>query len=199
MHDKESSVQAPNSKLKVILMATASIPPERKYKILLLGPGNVGKTSLVRNFVEKRFSEDYLPSIGANLFVKMFTFPYKNDKLTVQLTIWDIAGQAQFQPMLATYYKGAKGAFFVADLTSIESFHLLPNWYADFIKNVPEPVPTVLLANKCDLEAVVGDGTISTAADDVRASCYFKTSAKTSENVIEAFTTLTHAILDKYG
>ncbi len=183
--------------LEVFLMATTPTPAERKYKILLLGAGNVGKTSLVRNFVEKRFSEDYLPSIGANLFVKAFTLPFKNGKITVQLTIWDVAGQEQFRPMMATYHKGAKGVFFVTDLTSIESFELLPKWYDDFRKNIPNPIPTVLLANKCDLPATVGDGTVSTTADNCKAIAYFKTSAKTSENVMEAFTTLTKAILEK--
>ncbi len=177
-------------------MATTPTPAERKYKILLLGAGNVGKTSLVRTFVEKRFSEDYLPSIGANLFVKAFTLPREKGKTTVQLTIWDIAGQEQFRPMMATYHRGAKGVFFVADLTSIESFDLLPKWHEDLLKNVPDPIPTVLLANKCDLEVVVGDGTISTAAEACGASTYFKTSAKTSENVMEAFTALIKAILD---
>src|SRR4030042_6925069 len=110
-------------------MAATPTPPERKYKILLLGSGNVGKTSLVRNFVEKRFSEDYLPSIGANLFVKAFTVTHKKAKVTVQLTIWDIAGQQRFLPMNATYHKGAKGVFFVTDLTSPDSFDTLPKWY----------------------------------------------------------------------
>ncbi len=178
-------------------MAATPTSPERKYKILLLGAGNVGKTSLVRNFVEKRFSEDYLPSIGANLFVKSFTLPTKKGKITVQLTIWDVAGQEQFKPMMATYHKGAKGVFFVADLTSMKSFELLPKWFEDFRKNMPNPIPIVLLANKCDLPAEVGDGTVSTAADNLGAIAFFKTSAKTSENVMEAFTTLTQAVLDK--
>jgi len=177
-------------------MAVTPTPPERKYKVLLLGSGNVGKTSLVRNFVEKRFSEDYLPSIGANLFVKSFTVNQKKAKVTVQLTIWDIAGQQRFLPMNSTYHKGAKGLFFVADLTSAETFDTLPKWYEDLCKTVRDPIPTVLLANKCDLEATVSDDAIAAAMEKVGASTFFKTSAKTSENVLEAFTTLTKAILD---
>ncbi len=173
---------------------------EAKFKIVILGDYAVGKTSLVRAFVEKKFSEDYIPSIGVNLYVKEVLLEYQGKKLKVTLTMWDIAGQKMFKSMLPAYHLGANGVFFVADLTRPESFDNLAGWHKDLAKNIAAPLPTILLANKSDLDPVVDDVAIAQTVKKVGASKYFKTSAKTGDQVHDAFKTLALDVFkDNFG
>jgi len=175
-------------------------PVDAKFKILILGDYAVGKTSLVRTFVEKKFTEDYIPSIGVNLYVKDVRLELQEKKLNVTLALWDIAGQQMFQSMLPAYYLGASGIFFVADLTRPESFDNLALWHKDLRKTIPGHLPTILLANKCDLKPAVDDELVVKTAEKVRASSFFKTSAKTGEKVQVAFNNLAMDIFkDNFG
>ncbi len=174
-----------------------SFNPDVKLKILLIGSGRVGKTSLARKFVEKQFQKDYLPTIGVNLMAKDFTIDFRGKALNVRLALWDLAGQESFKSLLPAYYRGLDGVFFVADLTSPESFETLPLWHADLKRTVSTPVPTILLANKCDLPARIEEKTIQDSTQRVGASACFKTSAKIGDNVLEAFNTITLLILEK--
>ncbi len=175
-------------------------PKEAKFKIVILGDYAVGKTSLVRAFVEKKFSEDYIPSIGVNLYVKEVLLELQGKKLKVTLTMWDIAGQKMFKSMLPAYHLGANGVFFVADLTRPESFENLVSWHKDLVKNIRAPLPTILLANKTDLIPAVDENVIAEIMKKVGASTYFRTSAKTGDRVQEAFRTLAMDVFkDNYG
>ncbi len=175
-------------------------PKEAKFKIVILGDYAVGKTSLVRAFVEKKFSEDYIPSIGVNLYVKEVLLELQGKKLKVTLTMWDIAGQKMFKSMLPAYHLGANGVFFVADLTRPESFENLVSWHKDLVKNIRAPLPTILLANKTDLTPAVDENVIAEIMKKVGASTYFRTSAKTGDKVQEAFRTLAMDVFkDNYG
>ncbi len=175
-------------------------PKEAKFKIVILGDYAVGKTSLVRAFVEKKFSEDYIPSIGVNLYVKEVLLEHQGKKLKVTLTMWDIAGQKMFKSMLPAYHLGANGVFFVADLTRPESFDNLTGWHKDLTKNISAPLPTILLANKSDLDPVVDDTAVAQTVKKVGASAFFKTSAKTGDKVQDAFKTLALDVFkDNFG
>jgi small GTP-binding protein len=173
---------------------------EAKFKIVILGDYAVGKTSLVRAFVEKKFSEDYIPSIGVNLYVKEVLLEHEEKKLKVILTLWDIAGQKMFKSMLPAYHLGANGVLFVADLTRPDSFVNLTDWCQDLRKNIHQPLPTILLANKSDLEGVVDDSAIAKTVQNVGASAWFRTSAKTGDKVQDAFKALALDIFkDNFG
>ncbi len=173
---------------------------EAKFKIVILGDYAVGKTSLVRAFVEKKFTEDYIPSIGVNLYVKEVLLEHQDKKLKVTLTMWDIAGQKMFKSMLPAYHQGANGVFFVADLTRPDSFASLENWHKDLSKNISAHLPTILLANKCDLKPIVDDTVIAQTVNKIGASRYFKTSAKTGDQVQDAFKTLALDVFkDNFG
>ncbi len=171
--------------------------PDVKFKVLLIGSGRVGKTSLARKFVEKQFHKDYIPTIGVNLMGKDFSVDFRGKSVNVRLALWDLAGQALFKPLLPAYYRGVDGILFVADMTRMESFETLPRWQADLKQTIATPVPTILLANKCDLPAVVDDKTIQDAIPQVGASALFKTSALAGDNVLEAFKAVTLLILEK--
>jgi small GTP-binding protein len=172
--------------------------PEYRFKLVILGEWGVGKTSLVRNYVEQKFAEDYLPTLGVNVLVKEIDVEHNGEVVKVSLSIWDLAGQKEFRAMAPAYHAGASGAFFVGDLSRIMSFDELPTWYEDLVRNVKKPIPTILLANKCDLHHYVEDSYLDEVAAQVGALKWFKTSAVTGESVQESFQMIAEKMLEEY-
>lgn len=113
-------------------------------KILLLGDGAVGKTSLVRRFVEQRFDDEYIATIGVN--VKKKNLP----DLGVKLMLWDMYGQKMNRDLHASHYSGADGAIIVYDLTRYDTFLSLATWINE-VFSVTGKIPFVVLGNKLDL------------------------------------------------
>ncbi len=117
---------------------------QRSVKILLLGDGAVGKTSLVRRFVEQKFDESYKMTIGVNVKKKEI------DELNLTMMIWDIYGQKLNRDLHSTNYSGADGAILVCDLTRYETFESLDGWI-DEVFSVTGKIPFVVFGNKNDL------------------------------------------------
>ncbi len=115
-------------------------------KIVLLGPGAVGKTSLVRRFVDSTFSEDYISTIGTVTYKKIV----ETEKGDVKFLVWDIHGQKQNSRLHAINYSGAKGALVVYDSTRRSTFDELKGWIHDLYSVVGQ-VPIVVVGNKYDL------------------------------------------------
>ncbi|MFX1285533.1 MAG: GTP-binding protein [Promethearchaeota archaeon] len=168
-------------------------------KLLLLGDGAVGKTSLILRFIENRFSEDYQMSLGVNFLTKTVTFiDTKNVKRIASLQVWDIAGQARHVSYSHLYLKGALGAFYVFDLTRRETLlQMQERWQAQVLRVSPQCL-SILIGNKADLEK---DRALSTSQsrkihEAMHAIDYIETSAKTGENVNQAFQTMTTRILN---
>lgn len=117
-------------------------------KICLIGDFNVGKTSLVRRFVEDKFSDKYLTTVG----VKISRKPITIDSLAkqVNLLVWDIEGQTKQKSISTNYLKGASGAVIVGDLTRINTLSSIQNHLQLFLEINPQGTITVAL-NKCDL------------------------------------------------
>ncbi|MHA2237684.1 MAG: Rab family GTPase [Candidatus Hodarchaeales archaeon] len=91
-------------------------------KLLLLGDGAVGKSSLILRFIENKFKEEYSVTLGVDHLTKSITFIDEDDiKRTVFLQVWDIAGQARHVSYSHLYLKGASGAFYVFDFTRKET------------------------------------------------------------------------------
>ncbi|MEO0836337.1 MAG: ADP-ribosylation factor-like protein, partial [Cyanobacteria bacterium J06642_3] len=86
-------------------------------KICLLGDFNVGKTSLVRRFVEDTFSDRYLTTVGVKISRKSMTVSTEQDIHQVNLLVWDLEGNTKFKSITPSYLKGASGSIIVADLT----------------------------------------------------------------------------------
>jgi len=116
----------------------------RSRKILLLGDGAVGKTSLVRRFVEQKFDDRYIATIGVN--VKKKRLP----ELDIKMMLWDIYGQKMNKNLHASHYSGADGAIIVYDLTRHDTFLSLDGWI-DEVFSVTGRIPFVILGNKVDL------------------------------------------------
>ena len=118
-----------------------------KKKICLVGGFAVGKTSLVQQYVNGIFSDDYLTTVGVKIDQRKETVAGKE----VLLMIWDLAGRDQFANVQKTYLRGADGFLFVADGTRRETLDAVAKEFAEISAETP-PVPTQLLVNKCDLK-----------------------------------------------
>ncbi|MEM1658758.1 MAG: Rab family GTPase [Candidatus Jordarchaeales archaeon] len=154
------------------------------FKIVVVGDGAVGKTSLIKRYTEESFQSDYIMTIGANFAVKNVEV----DGILIKLQIWDLAGQPHFKEVRSSFYKGAVGVMYVFDVCRPESCVNLLNWKEELVKVCGE-VPGVLLANKIDLEEhrkVTVDMGKELAAR-LGEIPYFETSALTGAGVREAF------------
>mmetsp|Transcript_21488 Transcript_21488/g.19554 ORF Transcript_21488/g.19554 Transcript_21488/m.19554 type:complete len:211 (+) Transcript_21488:100-732(+) len=122
-------------------------------KIVILGDSGVGKTSLMNQYVNKRFSSQYKATIGADFLTKDVMI---DDKL-VTLQIWDTAGQERFQSLGVAFYRGADACILVYDITSDKSFEQLNSWRDEFLSQAnprdPENFPFVVIGNKIDKES----------------------------------------------
>jgi Ras-related protein Rab-2A len=153
------------------------------FKIVILGDPAVGKTSLLRQYVDKTFSRDYLMTIGTNIQLKTVYF----DDNVVRLGIWDLGGQPLFKDVREVYCNGANGAILVFDLTRQNTLNNLHGW-AQTLWHCAGKVPLVFVGNKADLKSI-REISIEQTFDFAHFSAakYFETSAKTGEGVAEAF------------
>jgi len=168
------------------------------YKIVILGDAAVGKTSLINQFVEGSFSEDYKPTLGANIVRKDVNF--NNTK--VRLIMWDLAGQEKYQVVRSMYFQGCQGALLVYDVTRYSTFESINSkWLRDFKKYVKKEGVYILIGNKSDLteQRAVTKERGKDIAEKIKASHFIETSAKLGENIEEAFTLLVNQILSNHG
>lgn len=173
---------------------------EYVFKITILGDSAVGKTSLINQFVEGSFQEDYKPTLGANIIRKDVVIEELPAKC--RLIIWDLAGQEKYNVIRSMYFQGCVGAFLVCDLTRHSTYdNIESKWLKDFKKFVKKEGVYILIGNKSDLteQRVVTKEMGMALADSINASEYIETSAKHNENVEEAFNTLVYQILRNYG
>lgn len=163
-------------------------------KICLIGDIAVGKTSLVRRFVERRFDETYINTIGVVISRKSLALSQPH-QVSANLLIWDMAGDERFDRMMHSYYLGAAGALLVCDLTRQSSAERLEG-YAHHFRAVNPASPMVLIGNKADLEAQrsIPDQQLNQIAAQL-GTTWFTSSAKTGEQVDRAFQHLTEQIL----
>ncbi|MEW5305435.1 MAG: hypothetical protein WDW38_010465 [Sanguina aurantia] len=164
----------------------------RLLKVIILGDSGVGKTSLMNQYVQRKFSKEYKATIGADFLTKEIEIDDK--KVTMQ--IWDTAGQERFQSLGVAFYRGADCCVLVYDVNSAKSFEDLDNWRDEFLIQAapsdPDSFPFMVLGNKIDVE---GGSTRQVSEKKAKQWCaskgnipYFETSAKEDTNVETAFT-----------
>ena len=103
---------------------------EMIFKIIVIGDPAVGKTSLLTNFCGEKFDYEYIPTVGVNITKEPVTIKDDMGKdTTVNLMIWDIAGQPQFYMLHRPYFNGADGMMLVYDITRSSSFSNINNWW----------------------------------------------------------------------
>jgi small GTP-binding protein len=163
-------------------------------KIVLLGEANVGKTSLVYRFIENKFRENYKSTLGVNLLKKdMIVEGYGE----VSAQIWDLGGQESFKSLRSLYLEGANGAFVVYDMTNNESFEKLGEWVQNF-RDARGDAPMILIGNKSDLKNQIRiSESESLEYASINNMGMIITSAKTGQNVEQAFLELSRRILDR--
>jgi small GTP-binding protein len=167
---------------------------QRSKKVCLLGEFGVGKTSLVRRFVEDRFDERYLSTIGVLVSRKTMLID-RPEPIDLTLLIWDTAGSERFSTVVRSYYQGAAGALIVCDLTRAETIVALTD-YAAHVRAVNPGVPVVLVGNKLDLasQREIADEQLTTLALHLAAPMVLS-SARTGAGVEAAFQLLADAIV----
>jgi len=127
------------------------MPEELKRKVLLLGDGAVGKTSLIRRYVTDAFSDDYIATIGTKVTKKQVSVERATGPVDVTMMIWDVLGQQEYTRIQEGAFASAAAALLVYDVTRVESYDSLKKFWIRRLWNVAGKVPVVVLGNKCDL------------------------------------------------
>jgi small GTP-binding protein len=165
-------------------------------KICLIGDFGVGKTSLIRRFVDRQFDDRYLSTVGVKISRKQINLPPQADLAhpDLQLIIWDLEGQTRFKAIAPSYLQGAKGAILVGDVTRPETLDQLTEHCQQFCRI--NPGGTVIVAfNKADrLEVEQLDGLLNRYVIEGAALGIYPTSAKTNTNVDEIFQKLAQSM-----
>jgi small GTP-binding protein len=159
-------------------------------KVCMLGDSAVGKTSLVSRFVHSIFSDRYLTTVGVKIDKKSATV----DDERVDLVLWDLNGEDEFQKLRMSYLRGASGYLLVVDGTRRETLDTAL-MLRDSAERTIGRVPFLLVVNKADLTGQweLNEGALGNLA--IRQWPIISTSAKTGQGVEQAFTTLTRAML----
>jgi small GTP-binding protein len=170
--------------------------PSVTFKILTIGESGVGKTCVLRRFVENKFLKNHLATIGIDFKTK--TLNINNQE--IKLKIWDTAGQERFRNITTQYYKGADGIVLVYDVTDEASYDKIREWMEQILSNTQQDeIGLVLLGNKCDMEPrTVTEEMGKKMAEELKIS-YFETSALNGQGIKEAFEQLTRDIMKKKG
>ena len=168
--------------------------PNHTFKILTIGESGVGKTCVLRRFVENKFLKNHLATIGIDFKTRVIDV----NGLNIKLKIWDTAGQERFRNITNQYYKGADGILLVYDVTDEESYNKIHDWMDQITSNTDnEDIGLVLLGNKCDMEQrTVTEQMGKDLANDLKIS-YYETSALSGQGITEAFKGLTIDIMKK--
>ena len=157
-------------------------------KVIILGDSGVGKTSLMNQYVNKKFNAQYKATIGADFLTKEVTV---DDRL-VTMQIWDTAGQERFQSLGVAFYRGADSCVLVFDVLQPKTFDNLDSWRDEFLIQAgprdPDNFPFVVLGNKIDVDSRVVAQKRALAWCQAKGNIpYFETSAKEAINVEQAF------------
>ena len=158
-----------------------------KYKIVLAGSKDVGKSSLIARFCDNVFHEKTMSTIGVAFKRKKVEI---NHNINIELHIWDFGGEEKYRTLFPSYCNGDSAALILYDITNKESLNDVKNWIKIIDKNANEKVIKILIGTKIDLE----DQRVISVEEAKKASQKFdclgdplETSSKTGENVEKAF------------
>ncbi len=167
-----------------------------KRKVLLLGDGAVGKTSLIRRFVVDKFSDDYITTIGTKVTKKDLRIESPGRATDVTFMIWDVLGQKGYKNIQESSFQGAKGALLVYDVSRPDTLRSVREYWIPHLIEVTRPIPLVLVGNKVDL--VKDRSRAREQLEDAMEEMHitgFLSSAKTGESVEASFACLAKEVV----
>ena len=165
-------------------------------KLVILGEGRVGKTSILSKYFKKKFKEGQESTVNPSFYEKTVNYKGKS----IQLKFWDTAGQEQFDAISTIYYQKSVGALLVYDVTIFETFKKVEKWVNTLKEVVGKNITFVIAGNKFDLSDKNSLSQNSSAIDSycAKENCkHFYTSAKTGFNLDEVFESLINSVLSK--
>lgn len=187
-------------------MSLLPIQNSYKMKIPLLGDGAVGKTTLVKGFMEGKISRGYGPTMGVDVGKHAIKLDVKEITNTVNFQLWDLTGQANYRVIRTMYYKGAVGLILVYDIGSRHTFESIDSWLEEAWAVVGQ-VPMVLVGNKLDLRKI-GKGEVTYEEGEARAkeiqektnlpTLFVEASAIRLQNSDRPFKELARALIIRY-
>ena len=173
-----------------------------RYKMCIFGDGGVGKTTLINRYITGQYNEDYSMTIGVDFYTKNIEV----EGISVNLQIWDFAGEHQFKSLLPNYVIGASGGIFMYDISRFTSLTNLDEWLT-ILKNVPDEeehnFPILLVGGKSDLE-IEGKRAIESEYAQLFGKNhglfeFMECSSKTGENVELIFQTISLRMMNNSG
>lgn len=164
------------------------------FKLLLIGDSGVGKSCLLLRFADDSYTDSYISTIGVDFKIRTVEI----DGKTIKLQIWDTAGQERFRTITSSYYRGSHGIIVVYDVTDMDSFNHVKQWFQEIDRYATEGVTKLLVGNKSDLTAkkVVDTNTAKEFADSMGVQ-FIEASAKDSTNVEQAFLAMARQIKER--
>ena len=167
---------------------------EMMFKVVLVGDSFVGKTNIMSKYIKNEFHEDSKATVGVEFGSKQFTI----EGHLIKAQIWDTAGQERYKAITSAYYKGAKGAFIVYDITRKQSFESVEKWVNDVTAVADQKITIILIGNKSDLE---DQRQITKEQGQEKANklelAFLETSALSGENLDKAFDMMMNEVYKK--
>ncbi len=163
-----------------------------------MGDYGVGKSTSIHRFVENKFRADYVPTLGVQVTKK--TIEISGD--TVDLLIWDLAGQDRYATVRQRFYSNTEGILMLYDLTRMSSLQNIKKWHIEVFKFIKQ-IPIILIGNKMDLiekkEVKNDDVKRFLEENNINVTFKMKTSAKDGVNTEKAFIFLARILMKKNG
>ena len=167
---------------------------EFMFKVVLVGDMSVGKTNIIAKYLKNDFSEDYKTTIGVEFHSKIA----KVEGHVVKAQIWDTCGQERFKSITDSYYKGAKGAFVVYDITRKNTFESVDSWISALRSAADKNLNIIIIGNKSDLE---DQRQVETEQGEEKAqnneAAFLETSAYSGDNIDKAFDNMITDVYNK--
>lgn len=165
------------------------------FKIIIAGDSGVGKTSLVRRYVDDEFIPAKKATIGIDYFLKNVTLSNLPDSDVIALQIWDLAGEEKYHTFLPSYIPGTQGVIMVYSDDVEKSLPYLYNFTDELNSLVKTKIPIILIHAKNDLETHTIDKLkVQDFMAKYKITTFIDTSSKTGENVDSAFYNITELI-----
>lgn len=173
------------------------------FKILVVGEKNVGKTTLIRRYVDGKFMEETMATIGVDFSLKTVSLSKDSeteDENEITLQIWDIAGESRFRAILPSYVVGTEGAILAFDATEDSTLQKLRDWIEILNKYSTKTLFFILISTKNDIVNFNKKNVIKKFKEDnPQIKFYLPTSSKSGLNIDEIFQMVGNLISKHYN